>query len=204
MGIYAIKPAFQRRLLSLRDFLIRAGVSADALTLAVVLLSVAGAVELWLSRRQPLLLLVVPLLAMGRITLNALDGMVATTTGTARPFGEVLNESADRLSDAAWFAGLATVADPRLALGTLAAVLVSSYVGTVSKAAGGPRIYSGVMGKADRMIVVSIGAIIVWFTGPWLWNWMLLVVGAGSLVTVVQRVLVARRSLSPTETSDAP
>lgn len=196
MGIYAIKPAFQRRLAFVRDACIRAGIGADALTGAAVIASIGGAAAIAFSRRHPWLLLLVPPLAIGRISLNALDGMVATATGTARPFGEVLNESADRLSDMAWFAGLAFVVDPRLALGALVIVLLSSYVGTVTKAAGGPRVYAGIMGKADRMIALSAAAVIAFFVGPGVLVIFAWAVAVGAAITILQRIAAARQVLS--------
>ena len=142
-----------------------------------------------------MILLVVPPLALVRIALNALDGMVAVATGTARPFGEVVNEMSDRVSDAAWFAGLAFVIDPRLALGTLALALLGSFTGVVSKAAGGSRIFRGVMGKADRMIVLAVAAPIAALAGlQWLAyaTWL---IAAGLVITIVQRLMIAKKEV---------
>lgn len=177
--------------------MIRLGLSADALTFMALAMSLLGGVAIAYSPRLPLILLAVPPLALSRIGLNALDGMVAVATGTARPFGEFLNEMSDRLSDAAWFTGLAFVIDPRLALGTLAGALLCSFLGVVSKAAGGSRIFRGVMGKADRMIVLSIAAPVASFSGvQWLMyaTWL---IAAGLIVTIVQRLLIARNEIGP-------
>lgn len=195
MGIYAIKPAFQRRLQSVCDVCVRLGVSADALTAAALVLSSLGAAALWQSEQRSWLLLLVPPLALGRIALNALDGMVATAAGTARPLGEVLNELGDRLSDAAWFSGLAFLVDARLALATLALVLVSSSLGISAKAAGGARVYAGIMAKADRMILLSLAALASFLAGPRLLTWATWVMAAGVAVTIVQRILAARQGL---------
>ncbi|HVF12525.1 MAG TPA: CDP-alcohol phosphatidyltransferase family protein [Actinomycetota bacterium] len=197
MGIYAIKPAFQRSLIGTRDRLVNAGVSADALTLLALLLSIAGGVCLAISDRARWTLLIVPLLAMGRITLNALDGMVAVAASTASPFGEVKNEVADRLSDIAWFTGLSFAIEPILGMTALVVVLLNSYIGTVSKAAGGPRLYDGIMGKADRMGLLSIAAPLEFGRVLGLNHLSIFaasVIGMG-LVTSVQRLVAARRHL---------
>lgn len=205
MGIYAVKPAFQRRLVSIRDACVRAGISADALTIIALIASVAGGAVIALSPQVAWLLLLVPFLAMGRIATNALDGMVAVTTGTARPFGEVFNEFADRLSDSAWFLGLAFVIDDTLALGTLVIVLLSSYLGTVAKAAGGRRIYDGVMGKADRMILFSAASLVAYFAESRVWTYLAWFVSAGAVVTILQRLAIARRELpAKRKGADAP
>lgn len=201
MGIYSIKPAFQRRLGAARDFFIRRKVGADALTWAALLASVGGGLSIAWSSSMRGFLLLVPALALGRITLNALDGMVAVATGTARPFGEVLNEFSDRLSDSAWFAGLAFVLGPGTTLSALVLVLLASYLGTVAKAAGGRRLYNGLMGKADRMVLLSTAAVAAFFIGPILLQGFVFVVIAGSIETIAARLYTARRELQRTERS---
>jgi phosphatidylglycerophosphate synthase len=135
-------------------------------------------------------LLAVPVAAIVRIALNALDGLVARDTGIARPWGEVLNEMCDRLSDVALFVGaaLAPGSDARLGTAVLVAMLLSSYLGTAAKAAGGRRQYGGVMAKADRMLVLSGAAVLAFFLpGVPVFAVGLGVVLAGLAVTLVQR-----------------
>jgi phosphatidylglycerophosphate synthase len=174
----------------------KAGISADALTWTALALSVLGGTALAFSSRNRWLLLAVPVLALARTALNALDGMVAVATGTSRPFGEFFNELADRVADAAWFVGLGFVVGFPLALGTLSGVLINSYAGSLVKAAGGPRVYQGFVAKADRMILLSLAAILAAFFTMrvlTLYGW---VVAAGTAVTLVQRIFIARRELS--------
>ena len=197
MSIYSIKPAFQKRLVSTRDALVKQHVTADSLTALALLLSVLGGLLLILSSRSRWLLLVIPFLAMGRIALNALDGMVAVADGSARPYGEVLNEVCDRLSDSAWFISLAFMVGPVISLGALVLVLISSYIGTVVKAAGGSRVYSGIMGKADRMILLSIAAVAALFYGERPLYIFVLVVLVATPITAVQRLFLGRKQLAP-------
>lgn len=196
MGIYSVKPAFQRTLQPLSNRLVGAGVSPDVLTFAAVVISGAGATALVLGEGMSWLWLLIPVAAIARITLNALDGMVAVGSGRSRPFGEVLNELSDRVSDALWFSGLAFVVDPVLALGVLSLVLVGSMVGVAAKAAGGRRVYAGVMGKADRMIVVSLTGPAAYFGGVRAFTWACWLMGVGSAITIIQRLWITRRELS--------
>ena len=171
--------------------LVRRRVHPDYLTLAAVGLSLVGGAALYGAWVAPWLLLVVPGLALGRIALNALDGLVARGTGLARPWGEVLNELCDRLSDVALFAGVALApgSDAGLGAAVLVAMLVSSYVGTAAKAAGGQRQYGGVMGKADRMIMLSVACVVA-FALPALpvLRFFLALVLVGLCVTIFQRL----------------
>ena len=190
MGVYAIKPAFQRSLGGAEDWLVARRVHPDVLTLAALGLSAVGGALLYAAAWAPPLLLLVPLVAIGRTALNALDGLVARRTGLARPWGEVLNELCDRLADVALLGGLALAptTDGRLGAAALVAVLLGSYLGVLSKAAGGPRQYGGVMGKADRMVYLALAAIIAGLAGQPQWlNAYLVVVLAGALATIAQR-----------------
>jgi len=199
MGIYAIKPVFRRLLSPLQRRLVASGVSADALTLAGLGFAGAAGAGVWLGRGGGGWLLLVPLGAVLRIVANALDGMVATSTGTARPLGEVLNEVSDRIGDVAVFLPMSLVpgVDAVLVAGALAAMLVTSYLGLAVKAAGGPRLYDGVMGKPDRMFVVGVAAVVATVTGEpaTAWTWALWIVLVGALVTLLTRWRTARESL---------
>ena len=200
MGIYQIKPWFQRRLRGAEAALVRRRVHPDYVTAAALVLSVLGALALWGSRWAPLLLLLVIPVAIGRTTLNALDGLVARGTGLARPFGEVLNEFCDRISDVSLLTGasFAVGSDARLGAVTIVAMLLSSYLGTAAKAAGGMRQYGGVMGKADRMIYLSIAVVpAALFPALPVLTVYLAVVLAGLLVTIVQRFRATYADLQP-------
>ncbi|MBZ4166385.1 hypothetical protein JYG49_24430, partial [Escherichia fergusonii] len=74
--------------------------------IAALLLAIPGAIAVSFSSQAGMLWLLcsTPITAIGRLMLNALDGMVAKDTGVARPWGEVLNEFCDRLADLTIFA----------------------------------------------------------------------------------------------------
>jgi len=191
MGIYSTKPRFQQALRVVERPLVRWGVHPDVLTLSALGLSFIGGFALFASQWTPWALLAVPFVALLRIALNALDGMVARDLGVARPWGEVLNELCDRLADVALFGGLALLpgVSMPLAVSVLVAMLLSSYVGVLSKAAGGPRQYGGVMGKADRMVLLALASVLALALPQQpVFNGFLLLVLAGLLVTIFQRL----------------
>lgn len=191
MGIYAFKPGFQRVLRVVERPLVKWRVHPDIITFSALVLSGVGGLAIFASRWSQWALLVVPFAAMFRICLNALDGMVAKDLGVARPWGEVLNELCDRLSDAAFLVALVFVPGIiiPLAVSVLALTLITSYVGVLSKAVGVTRQFGGVMGKADRMILLSLASILglVLPLAPVL-NWFLAVTLAGLIITMAQRL----------------
>jgi CDP-diacylglycerol--glycerol-3-phosphate 3-phosphatidyltransferase len=201
VGIYQIKPGFQRSLGGIEDWLVARRVHPDWLTYAALVLSAFGGLCLYLAPGTSVwLLTVVPLVAVGRTALNALDGLVAKRTGLARPWGEVLNEFCDRLADVALLGGVALAQPSNHLLGAAAivAVLLSSYLAILSKAAGGRRQYGGVMGKADRMILLALATPIGFFLPlAAVYNFFLAAVLGGVLVTILQRARATYRDLQP-------
>lgn len=198
MGIYAIKPRFQRSLRGVEGWLVRRRVHPDRLTFAALGLSVAGGAALWGSRWAPWLLLAVPVIAIGRTALNALDGLVARRLGLARPWGEVLNELADRAADGALFTGVALApgSDARLGAVALVAMLLGSHLGNAAKAAGGRRQYGGVMAKADRMVLLAVAAPVAYVApGLPILTWFLALVLVGLVITFLQRLRATYRDL---------
>jgi CDP-diacylglycerol--glycerol-3-phosphate 3-phosphatidyltransferase len=200
IGIYQIKPAFQRSLRGIEDALVAQGVHPDALTYAALVISAVGGFILYLAPDNRLLLLTIPVIAVARTALNALDGLVAKRTGLARPWGEVLNEFCDRLADVALFGGVALARPSDLVLGatTIVVMLLGSYLAILSKAAGGRRQYAGPMGKADRMALLAVAAPLGLFVAlDLVYNGLLWLVLAGLLVTIVQRARDTYRDLQP-------
>ena len=200
MALYDVKPRF-RALLSGLVPILRC-VHPDWITLLGLACSIAAAWLFQSAERLRWPFLAIPLLLLLRITLNALDGMVAQATGKARAFGEVLNEGTDRLSDVAILLGIAVSPLASLGWGTAAtvAVLLSSYVGTLGKAVGAGRQYGGVLGKADRMLYLGLVCVASFFIGNpvvarvdmgpiTLFDSLLGAFAGLALVTAIQRVL---------------
>lgn len=208
MALYDVKPRFRALLQGMVPLLRR--VHPDAITLAGLACSFAAAVLFQAAGRERWLFLVIPILLLLRITLNALDGMVAQATGKARPFGEVLNEVTDRLSDAAILLGIALSSLSSLAWGAPAAVLVLlvSYVGILGKAVGAGRQYGGILGKADRMLYLGMVCLLASFIGNpalltargrplTLFDCLLAAFSLLAAITIVQRVIAIHRALTP-------
>jgi len=189
-GLYAVKPRFQQLLSGPADALVARGVHPDILTFAGLGCAVAGGAAIGAGVEQPALLWLVPILAAGRLAFNALDGMVAVRAGRARPWGKVLNEFCDRLADLAFFAPLFLVPGVNT-LGVSAAlvsVLLVSYLGILSEAAGAQREYGGLLGKADRMLCLGAATSFAAAGGDLILVRLLpAFLIAGSLVTLVQR-----------------
>ena len=200
MNLYASKSAVNARLVPLVDRLAAAGVSPDAVTLAAVPVALLGAACLLVSPSVPVLLLAIPPLVVLRLALNLVDGSLARRTGRIHPRGELYNELGDRLADVAFLVPAAFLpgALPIVVLLGVTASLLASYVGVTARAAGGERIYRGVLSKPGRMALLAATSVVAFVAGPantsaWAAFGPLLL--AGGILTLVERVAIAIRRL---------
>lgn len=161
-SIYDIKPRFQELLRPLVVRLAAAGVTANAVTLLAMGISVAIGVALVLLRPGPAAYLALPLWLFLRMALNAIDGMLAREHGQKSTLGAYLNELTDVVSDAALYLPFAFVA-PFDGLGVGVVIwlaAVSEMAGALGPMVGASRRYEGPMGKSDRAFV--FGALGLW------------------------------------------
>ena len=198
MNLYATKAALNARLVPLVDRLAVAGVAPDAITLAAVPVAVLAGACLLASPALPAFLLAVPILAAFRLLLNLLDGSLARRTNRIHPRGELYNEVGDRVADVAFLAPVAFLPGasmPVVLLGVLAGVL-ASYVGITARAAGGARIYRGILSKPGRMLLIGTCAVGAFAVGPPAWTVFGPLLLAGTTLTLVERLVVALRQLA--------
>jgi phosphatidylglycerophosphate synthase len=197
---------------SVASWLMRCGISANAISVAGMLCGIAAGVALAATVLLPelarLFWLLGALLILLRLLANMFDGMVALASGTNSPLGELLNEVPDRISDAATLIGCGYAAGgaPILGFGAACVALFVAYVRAVAKVAGAPQDYCGPMAKQQRMFAVIFVAI---FSGiapsGWQPTWgeskwglatavLTLIIGGGG-ITALRRLWRAGKNL---------
>jgi len=130
---------------------------------------------------------------------DVLDGAVARENGRVTVFGGVLDSVSDRYADAAVFIGIMWGGysailpyienDWVVSAVALVGSLLVSYSRARAEAAGTGKLAIGVAERAERMILIILGA----FTG--LLNWAVLIVAVISHLTVLQRMIATYRIL---------
>jgi len=200
-SIYDLKPAFQGLLRPLTRGLFRLGVTANMVTVAAVLLSVATGAFLAVSRGTPTALLLLPAALLVRMALNAIDGMLAREHGQKSKKGALLNEIGDVVSDSALYLPLAVVPgfDPALVAGIVVLAVVSELAGVLGLTIGATRRYDGPMGKSDRAFVFGLLALLLALgvpRGAWLQAAQVAIL-AFLLLTVWNRAHRALREAQP-------
>ena len=161
MTLYALKPRFQALLRPGVAALARAGITANQVTVATCVVSVALGVLLAFDPK-PALFLLLPAWMLLRMALNAVDGMLAREFGQQSRLGGYLNELTDVIADSALFLPFAVVAPfaPGWVVGVVLLAVLSEYAGALGPMMGGARRYDGPLGKSDRAFV--FGALGLW------------------------------------------
>ncbi|WP_234194581.1 MULTISPECIES: CDP-alcohol phosphatidyltransferase family protein [Pseudacidovorax] len=195
MSIYQLKPRFQALLRPLVQRLARAGVTANQVTMAACLVSVALGLWLFWTAPSRAAFALVPLWMLVRMAFNAVDGMLAREHGQQSALGAFLNELTDVVSDAALYLPFALVAPfSGFWVGVVIVLAgLSEFAGALGPTVGASRRYDGPMGKSDRAFVFGALGLYVALGWPlpaaaaWLMPLLALAVGW----TVVRRVRAA-------------
>jgi archaetidylinositol phosphate synthase len=133
----------------------------------VALLAAAGAgVSFAIGGTGPLVLALI--LVLTNSYLDALDGKIAKLAGKASTRGDFLDHVLDRYADVLMLGGIAFSAYCQLSIGTLAllGVLLTSYMGTQAQAVGQGRRYAGLLGRADRLVLLFVGGFLQLLVSP--------------------------------------
>ena len=192
LSIYDIKPRFQSLLRPLATRLAAAGVTANAVTLLAMALSLALGLLLAIFQPGGAAYLALPIWLCLRMALNAIDGMLAREHGQKSTLGAYLNELTDVISDAALYLPFAFVAPfDALSVGLVIwLAALSEMAGALGPMVGASRRYEGPMGKSDRAFV--FGALGLWLglagqLPAWL-AWLMPAIALLMVVNIINRV----------------
>ncbi len=96
---------------------------------------------------------------------DAIDGKVARLRNIASKKGDLLDHVLDRYSDILIMLGFIFSIHAQVWVGMLAiiGVLLTSYLGVQSQALGLKRNYSGILGRADRLVLMLIFILLQFF-----------------------------------------
>jgi CDP-diacylglycerol--glycerol-3-phosphate 3-phosphatidyltransferase len=200
ISIYQLKPKFQQLLHPVLGTLARCGVTPNQVTLLAMALSLGyGAALAWQPQRMGLWL-GLPFFLLLRMALNAIDGMLATSTGNKTPLGAVLNEMGDQVSDVALYLPFALLPAMSAPLALLAVILalLAEFAGVLALGVGVARRFDGPMGKSDRAFAYALLALLAWAGAApqWLQGTLLLIILL-SVWTMFNRLRQALRLCAP-------
>ncbi len=192
-------------------------VNPNMISWAGLILALACGVVFWLSGTEgnEWMLVLGAFMVIVSGYFDALDGKVAKLSGKAGPKGDYLDHVFDRYADVFMIGGVAFCAawcDPYLGMLALIGVLLTSYMGTQAQAIGAPRLYAGLLGRADRVVLSTLFPFIQYimiqlgygtldiagFSITWMEIMMLWFAVVGNL-TAIQRAIITWRNLGKME-----
>jgi archaetidylinositol phosphate synthase len=132
--------------------------------IALVLALAVGILTYYSFEDWELLLPIISILVLVSGFLDALDGKVARLAGKAGKRGDFIDHVFDRYADIFMIGGVVVSSWCNIYLGILAllGVLMTSYMGTQAQALGIGRMYAGLLGRADRIVLMFLVPLVQW------------------------------------------
>ena len=110
-------------------------------------------------------LLLASLMVFLTAVFDALDGIVARIRNLSSKRGDLIDHTLDRVADIIMVGGIAlgTLVDITIGFSAIIGIIMLSYMGTQAQAIGAGRDYAGLLGRADRLVVLTIVPVIQYF-----------------------------------------
>lgn len=196
MTFNALRPVASRVIDPLADFFIKCEVSPDTVSIVSLIFAFFAGLSFYYSPEYKELILLAGILVVFNSLFDALDGVIARKSNRATPRGDFLDHVIDRYSDvfiicSIFFAGYVSW---QIGVAAIVGVLLTSYLGTQAQALNLGRYYGGIMGRADRLVVIILAAFansvypasIVGFT---ILGWAVILIAVTSHITAIQRIV---------------
>lgn len=126
--------------------------------------AIAAGISIYFSYWVHPLLIATSILIILNGFFDALDGKVARLSGRASKSGDFVDHVLDRYADVLMI-GLIAVSpwcNPYIGILAIIGVLLTSYMGTQAQAVGAGRLYSGLLGRADRIVILFFTPLVQW------------------------------------------
>jgi len=197
----SLRPRAEKAMIPLAGALERIGVTPDMLSVASLISAVLAGVLFCYTPSKTFLFLAA-VMVFSNAFFDAADGAVAAQIGATKR-GDFLDHVLDRYSDIFIICGIffGGYAPWQVGVVAITGVLLTSYMGTQAQALDIERYYGGILGRADRLVIIFLAAIanVVYVNeiyGMPILGWMLIAVAIISHLTAIQRFTYIWRALS--------
>lgn len=137
------------------------GVTPDTLSYLGLLSAGMVFLPLYLNSESTLMVLASVFLILMNGLFDVLDGELARYSNKKSEKGDFVDHLIDRYADILIIIGISVgFGYPLLGLLSITGILMTSYVGTQAEAVGIERVYGGLLGRADRIIVIVLALIV--------------------------------------------
>lgn len=201
MTLDRFRPLAARVLNPFVDLSIRVGLTPNAVSVVAIGLAGSAGLVFALAGDEPLLYLVGTLLVILNGWFDMLDGAIARRLDTASSAGDLIDHVLDRYADIAVLVGLAAgIERYGIGLAAVTGVLMTSYLGTQAQAVGLDRVYGGLVGRADRLVLIGVAGALAAFVHGRVYTlsvigWLLVFFAVVGHLTAMQRFYYSLRAL---------
>jgi len=203
MSLDSLRPYAEKILKPLANILSRAGVTPDATSVLSLIFAAGAGVLYTISCGVRTLALAAGVLVLLNGIADAMDGEIARIAGTAGIRGDFLDHVIDRYADVFIICGIffGEYIDWRIGVAAIVGTLLTSYLGTQAQAVGLGRHYGGILGRADRLVLIMLASL-MYFLYPYeiygasSLGWSIVLIAVASNLTTLQRFVHIWKELS--------
>jgi archaetidylinositol phosphate synthase len=201
MTLDRFRPLATRVLNPFVDLSIRAGLTPNTVSVIAIGLACVAGLIFALAGNEPFLYLIGALLVFLNGWFDMLDGAIARRLDTASSAGDLIDHVLDRYADIVVLVGLAAgIERYGIGLAAVTGVLMTSYLGTQAQAVGLDRVYGGLVGRADRLVLIGIAGVFAAFIQESIYSmtiigWLLVFFAIVGHLTAMQRFYYSLRAL---------
>lgn len=197
MTLDQFRPQVQGIIQPVVNLMRKIGVTPNGLSLASFFVSVLAGIAFYAGG----VVLGVAMVIFNAV-FDALDGALARDMGIAGVRGDFLDHVIDRYADIFIITGIFAGGAAPWPIGVFAltGVLMSSYLGTQAQAVGVGRFYGGVLGRADRLVLIIIAGVLTVLIPGEVYGlnylgWLLVIFGILGHYTAFQRFVHVWRQI---------
>jgi len=171
------------------------GLTPNTVTVLGLIISLASTLCFYYGASSQTLLFAAGALILFSGLFDAIDGVIARTTGMVTAFGGFLDSVSDRYADALILAGitLGGLCNPIAGFAALIGSLMVSYTRSRAEAAGVPMAGVGLAERAERILILAAATFIavLWVDAL---NYGVIIIAVLAHLTVIQRAQHFRRN----------
>ncbi|MGB3907124.1 MAG: CDP-alcohol phosphatidyltransferase family protein [Methanomethylovorans sp.] len=172
-----------------------AGITPNQISFLSLVFAILAGVFYYHSFSEPLLVLAGAFMVFLNSLFDAIDGLMARYLKTVGPKGDFIDHVIDRYADVIIICSIFFAGHVQWQIGVIAivGVLITSYLGTQAQALHLGRYYGGIMGRADRLLLVMTASV-VYVVYPYhiflfnLLGWVMVIIAVASHITAFQRI----------------
>ncbi len=195
MTFDALRPAARGAIQPVAIKIADSGISPNMMSLASLIAAAVAGICFYYTPVLPYLAAFAFVMVALNSAFDALDGEMARHLNIAGKKGDFLDHVIDRYADTFIICGMFAGGHVPWQVGTITiiGVLLTSYLGTQAQALGIGRFYGGIMGRADRLILIMASALLYALYPGMLFGystigWAVIIIGIASHITALQRI----------------